>query len=335
MSRRRFRLGLRLLWTAGAILAVWAIDRALVQTVNPYIYRILVLCGLNAILALSLNLVNGITGQFSIGHAGFMAVGAYTSAAFTVYAVPRLFGVETGEGGLAAAGPFLLAILVGGAVSAAAGFLVGLPSMRLRGDYLAIVTLGFGEIIRVVILNVDAVGGARGFAGVPARTNLAWVLGGVVVTFVVIRNLMRSYHGRAFLAIREDEIAAEALGVPTTRYKVFAFVIAAFFAGVAGALFAHYTYLHTNSFTFMKSIEVIVMVVLGGMGSLSGSLLGAALLTALPEALRFASAERLIIYSLLLIVLMIARPQGILGRREISLRKLLARFGRRPAAENP
>jgi branched-chain amino acid transport system permease protein len=333
MSRRRSSLGRRILWIAGALVAFWALDKMLVQTINPYYYRILVLCGLNAILAVSLNLVNGITGQFSIGHAGFMAVGAYTSAAFTVYAVPKWLGVPASAGGLTADGALFLAILVGGGASALAGLLVGLPSMRLRGDYLAIVTLGFGEIIRVAILTIDAVGGARGFAGVPFRTDLAWVLGGVVVTFVVIQNLMRSYHGRAFLAIREDEIAAEALGVPTTRYKVFAFVIAAFFAGVAGALFAHYTYLHTNSFTFMKSIEVIVMVVLGGMGSLTGSLLGATLLTALPEALRFASAERLIIYSILLIVLMIARPKGIMGRKEFSLPRWLHRLGGRRAEE--
>jgi branched-chain amino acid transport system permease protein len=333
MSRRRSSLGRRILWIAGALVAFWALDKMLVQTINPYYYRILVLCGLNAILAVSLNLVNGITGQFSIGHAGFMAVGAYTSAAFTVYAVPKWLGVPASAGGLTADGALFLAILVGGGASALAGLLVGLPSMRLRGDYLAIVTLGFGEIIRVAILNIDAVGGARGFAGVPFRTDLAWVLGGVVVTFVVIQNLMRSYHGRAFLAIREDEIAAEALGVPTTRYKVFAFVIAAFFAGVAGALFAHYTYLHTNSFTFMKSIEVIVMVVLGGMGSLTGSLLGATLLTALPEALRFASAERLIIYSILLIVLMIARPKGIMGRKEFALPRWLHRLGGRRAEE--
>jgi branched-chain amino acid transport system permease protein len=328
-------LGRRVLWIAGALVGVWALDRVAAQTVNPYHYRILVLCGLNAILALSLNLVNGITGQFSIGHAGFMAVGAYTSAAFTVYAVPKLFGLDPAAGGLAAAGPLLCAILIGGACSAAAGFLVGLPSMRLRGDYLAIVTLGFGEIIRVVILNIDAVGGARGFAGVPHLTNLAWVLGGVLATFLTIRHLMRSYHGRAFLAIREDEIAAEALGVPTTRYKVTAFVIAAFFAGVAGALFAHYTYLHTNSFTFMKSIEVIVMVVLGGLGSLTGALLGAVLLTALPEALRFASADRLIIYSILLIVLMVARPQGILGRKELSLSALSRLWRRKRPAGAP
>ena len=318
MSPRRFNAGRRLLWTVGALAAVVALDRIASQFLNPYLYRILVLSGLNVILALSLNLVNGITGQFSIGHAGFMAVGAYASAAFTVYAGPGLFGVDAGDGGPAVMALFLASILLGGLVSAVAGFLVGLPSMRLRGDYLAIVTLGFGEIIRVAILNIEAVGGARGFAGVPRLTNLAWVLGGCLATFVVLRNLLTSYHGRACLAIREDEIAAEALGVPTTRYKVSAFVIAAFFAGVAGALFAHYTYLHTNSFTFMKSIEVIVMVVLGGMGSLFGSVLGATILTALPEALRFASAERLIIYSLLLIVLMIARPHGIMGNREIA-----------------
>ena len=316
MSSKRFSLARSLLATAGVLVLAWGIDRLAGQVLNPYLYRILVLCGLNIMLALSLNLVNGITGQFSIGHAGFMAVGAYASAAFTVYAVPRLFGVGPEATGAVVMAPLFLALLVGGFASALAGFVVGLPSMRLRGDYLAIVTLGFGEIIRVAILNIDAVGGARGFAGVPHRTDLAWVLAGAAVTFLVLRNLLRSYHGRAFLAIREDEIAAEALGVPTTRYKVTAFVIAAFFAGVAGALFAHYTYLHTNSFTFMKSIEVIVMVVLGGMGSLVGSILGATVLTALPEALRFASAERLIIYSLLLIVLMIARPQGILGKTE-------------------
>ena len=334
MSPKKFRLGRRLLWTAAALAAVVLVDRLALTVVNPYVYRILVLCGLNVMLALSLNLVNGITGQFSIGHAGFMAVGAYTSAAFTVYAVPRLFGVGPEVEGAAVILPLLVAALVGGLASAVAGFLVGLPSMRLRGDYLAIVTLGFGEIIRVVILNIDAVGGARGFAGIPKRTDLAWVIGGCAATFAVLRNLLTSYHGRALLAIREDEIAAEALGIPTTRYKVFAFVIAAFIAGVAGALFAHYTYLHTNSFTFMKSIEVIVMVVLGGMGSLTGSILGATVLTVLPEALRFASSDRLIVYSLLLIVLMIARPQGILGRREIRIRlpwRRAPRTGEAPA----
>ncbi len=319
-----------LLVTLGILAGAWALNAAGLALLNPYIYRILVLCGLNVILALSLNLVNGVTGQFSIGHAGFMAVGAYVSAAFTVYATPRLFGVEPGAGPLASALPFVIALILGGVVAGAAGFLVGLPSMRLRGDYLAIVTLGFGEIIRVAILNIDAVGGARGFAGIPQRTDLAWVAAVAALTFVFLRNLIRSYHGRALLAIREDEIAAEALGVPTTRYKVSAFVIAAFCAGVSGGLFSHYTYLHTNSFTFMKSIEVIVMVVLGGMGSLTGSVIGAFILTALPEVLRFASAERLIIYSLLLIILMIARPQGLLGHGEFSWRGFLSRGRKTP-----
>ena len=320
---RKSESAVRALAITLAILAgAWALNAVGSQFLNPYVYRILVLCGLNVILALSLNLVNGVTGQFSIGHAGFMAVGAYVSAAFTVYATPRLFGVTSAAGPLASALPFLVALILGGLAAGAAGLLVGLPSMRLRGDYLAIVTLGFGEIIRVAILNIDAVGGARGFAGIPQRTDLAWVAAVAALTFIFLRNLIRSYHGRALLAIREDEIAAEALGVPTTRYKVSAFVIAAFCAGVSGGLFSHYTYLHTNSFTFMKSIEVIVMVVLGGMGSLTGSVLGAFILTALPEVLRFASAERLIIYSLLLIVLMIARPQGILGHWEFSWRSL-------------
>lgn len=321
----------RILGLVAAIAIVAGIDWAARNLgLNPYIYGVLVLCAINVILALSLNLVNGITGQFSIGHAGFMAVGAYASAAYTVYAVPLLFGAGYASNPWLTAAAFLVAILVGGLASAVAGFVVGLPSMRLRGDYLAIVTLGFGEIIRVAILNIDAVGGARGFAGVPQRTNLAWVLGGAWLTFAVIRNLMKSFHGRALLAIREDEIAAEALGVPTTRYKVTAFVIGAFFAGVAGALFSHLLYLHTNSFTFMKSIEVVIMVVLGGMGSLTGSILGAILLTALPEVLRFASSLRLILYSLLLIVLMIARPQGILGRRELSWPKRRATSPTRP-----
>jgi branched-chain amino acid transport system permease protein len=335
MSRKRSSLVRGVVALVAVVLGAWGFDLVAGRAINPYVYRVLVLCGLNVILALSLNLVNGVTGQFSIGHAGFMAVGAYVSAAFTVYAVPRLFGVAPEASAGAAALPFVLALVLGGLASAIAGFLVGLPSMRLRGDYLAIVTLGFGEIIRVAILNIDAVGGARGFAGIPARTNLAWVAAISVLTFIFLRNLLRSYHGRALLAIREDEIAAEALGVPTTRYKVWAFVIAAFFAGVAGGLFSHYTYLHTNSFTFMKSIEVIVMVVLGGMGSLTGSILGAGILTALPEVLRFASADRLIIYSLLLIVLMIARPQGILGSREIRWSRLFARLRGKRSAEAP
>ncbi|HSN68779.1 MAG TPA: branched-chain amino acid ABC transporter permease, partial [Thermoanaerobaculia bacterium] len=263
-----------------------------------------------------LNVVVGLAGLLDLGYVAFYAVGAYSFALLAQH-----FDLS-----------FWQCLPLAGAFAAFFGVILGFPVLRLRGDYLAIVTLGFGEIIRVAILNIDAVGGARGFAGIPQRTDLAWAAAVAVLTYVFLRNLVRSYHGRALLAIREDEIAAEALGVPTTRYKVSAFVVAAFFAGVAGGLFSHYTYLHTNTFTFMKSIEVIVMVVLGGMGSLVGSVLGAGILTALPEVLRFASADRLIIYSLLLVVLMIARPQGILGSREIDWGRLIGR-GRRPRPE--
>jgi branched-chain amino acid transport system permease protein len=210
-------------------------------------------------------------------------------------------------------------MLTGATAAALAGWIVGKPSLRLRGDYLAIVTLGFGEIIRVAILNIDAVGGARGFAGIPQQTTFGWVLAGAIITFVVIRNLLRSYHGRALLAIREDEIAAEAMGVDTTRSKVISFVISSAMAGVGGGLFGHYLmYLHTNSFTFIKSIEIIIMIVIGGLGSITGSVVGAVLYISLTEGLREFAQYRMVLFSLLLIIIMIVRPQGILGHREFA-----------------
>ena len=320
-----------------AVTVVLVLLNFLIPTlINPYIFQILILCGINVILAVSLNLINGFTGQFSIGHAGFMAIGGYTCAAITFYLGPHVAN-KAASMGLSATvvgtSFFVLSLVAGGLASAIAGFLVGLPSLRLRGDYLAIVTLGFGEIIRVVILNVNAVGGARGFADIPRYTNFFWVSFFAFVTIVVVRNLATSTHGRAFLSVREDEIAAEALGINTTRYKVLAFVIGAFFAGVAGGLFGHYLmYLHTNSFTFMKSFEVVIMVVLGGMGSITGSVIAAGLLTVLPEALRPVKEFRMVIYASLLIFLMIARPQGLFGMRELSLqtfRSLPFRMGKK------
>ncbi len=306
-----------------AIVVLLVLGAVLPSVVNPYLFQILILCGINIILAVSLNLVNGFTGQFSIGHAGFMAIGGYTAAALTYYLGPAVIsrmsevGVPANVSGVSF---FVVALLLGGAASAVAGFLVGLPSLRLRGDYLAIVTLGFGEIIRVMILNIDAVGGARGFADIPRYTNFFWVAFFALVTIVFVRNLATSSHGRAFLSVREDEIAAEALGINTTQYKVLAFVIGAFFAGVAGGLFGHYLmYLHTNSFTFMKSFEVVIMVVLGGMGSITGSIIAAVILTVLPEALRPVKEFRMVLYAGLLIFLMIARPQGLLGMKELSI----------------
>jgi branched-chain amino acid transport system permease protein len=222
----------------------------------------------------------------------------------------------------------LMALVAGGLLAAGAGWLVGLPSLRLRGDYLAIVTLGFGEIIRVVILNVDVIGGARGLPGIPAYATFFWVFGAVAAVIALSRNMANSTHGRALFAIRDDEVAAEALGVDTTKYKVLAFVLGAFFAGVAGGLFAHFlSYLNPSSFTFLKSIEVIAMVVLGGMGSVSGSVIAAIVLTLMPEVLRSLKDYRMVIYSLMLIVLMITRPQGLLGTRELSLAWLFRKRG--------
>jgi branched-chain amino acid transport system permease protein len=312
----------RALKVAGILALLVAINWALPSLVpNSYYVRIIMLCGINIMLAVSLNLVNGFTGQFSIGHAGFMAVGAYTSAVLTMRVFPGWIAAMSGFPDFVSHGIVLLvATLLGGGAAALAGLAVGLPSLRLRGDYLAIVTLGFGEIIRVIILNVDAIGGARGLSGVPVYTSFFWLALGVVTVVAVSYNLLGSTHGRAMLAIREDEIAAEALGVPTTKYKVTAFVVSAFFAGVAGALYAHYdSYLNPSSFTFLRSIEVIAMIVLGGLGSISGAILAAIVLTVLPEALRSVREYRMVIYAVLLIVLMITRPSGIMGTREITL----------------
>jgi branched-chain amino acid transport system permease protein len=313
-----------------AILAVLAVlDAVLPRTLNPYLFRVLMLCGINVILAVSLNLINGFAGQFSIGHAGFMAVGAYTAA---------MLSLSAGSGWVAAldaAGvPAVLsqgvalaaAVLLGGALAAVTGYLVGLPSLRLRGDYLAIVTLGFGEIIRVILTNVDAVGAARGLPGIPAWTGF-FAVGLVAVGVVALsRNLANSSHGRALFAIRDDEVAASAVGIDVAAYKVMAFMLGAFFAGVAGGLQAHYdSYLNPNSFTFIRSIEIVVMVVLGGTGSVSGACVAAIVLTVLPEVLRGVKDYRMVVYSLLLIVLMIVRPEGLFGSREISLRRLARR----------
>jgi len=260
-------------------------------------------------------------------------VGAYTSAMFTLKLGAPLVASWHGVPPPVAHGfALLMALLAGGLLAAAAGWLVGLPSLRLRGDYLAIVTLGFGEIIRVLILNIDAIGAARGLPGIPQYATFFWVFGSVVAVIVLARHLAQSTHGRALFAIRDDEVAAEALGVDTTRYKVLAFVLGAFFAGVAGGLFAHFlSYLNPSSFTFIRSIEVIAMVVLGGMGSISGSVMAAVVLTLLPEVLRSVKELRMVIYSLMLIVLMITRPQGLMGTRELDWGRLIAWLRRRPA----
>jgi len=307
---------------------------------DDYNGRLLVFICINIILATSLNLINGFTGQFSIGHAGFMAVGAYASAYFSnTFGAALLksfaFMGETGATSVV----LLIAVAIGALVAALMGLIVGIPSLRLKGDYLAIVTLGFAEIIRIVILNIDTVGGATGYP-VPGYANFLWIGIFTVITVVVIHNIVKSDAGRALVSIREDELAAEAMGVNVTRYKVTSFVIGSAFAGIAGVLFAHNNkFLHTNDFQFIRSFEIIIMIVLGGMGSMTGAILGAIVVTLLPELLRkmqevqdgtlepmlgtdlpFNVGElRLVIFALILILTMILRPQGILGTREFGL----------------
>ncbi len=262
---------------------------------------------INIILAVSLNLINGFTGQFSIGHAGFMAVGAYVSAIFTVK-------LELG---------FALGLLVATLAAAVLGFLIGMPTLRLNGDYLAIATLGLGEIIRIAILNIDYVGGAAGFMGIPRETSFPLAFWLMVVVIYVIKNFKNSADGRACLAIRENEIAAETMGINTTKYKVMAFTIGAAFAGTAGALFSHYYYIaHPASFTFMRSFDILTMVVLGGLGSMTGAVTGAILLTGISAALADYPEWRMVIYSVVMIILMLNRPQGLFGSKELSLKML-------------
>ena len=303
-----------LLWL-GAVVVLAALEPNLRGLIGAYNYQILVLIGVNIILAVSLNLINGFTGQFSIGHAGFYAVGAYTSAALVRYAGPSVRVLVSSLPAVAQDAVLLLMGLLGAAlVAGLAGLAVGIPSLRLRGDYLAIVTLGFGEIIRVLILNIDAIGGARGFSGIPQLSNFFWVYLFVLITIATVHNLVDSSYGRAFVSIRDDEIAAEAMGVDTTRFKVLSFVISSMFAGIAGGLFGHFTmYLHPNSFTFVASFYVIIMIVIGGLGSIEGAVLGAVVFTVVLEMFRGFGAFRLINFSVLLVLIMIYRPEGLLG----------------------
>ena len=271
--------------------------------------------GIYALLAVSLNVATGYLGQLPLGHAGFMAVGGY-AAAILWKAMPKNTGA------------MLLGLLLGGLAAAVFGIAIGIPALRLRGDYLAIITLGFGEIIRVLIINLPSItGGTPGLMSIPKHSTFLVVYATVIVSCVLIHTLMKSRHGRAILAIRENEIAAEASGVNTTFYKVLAFTVSAFFAGVAGALYAGYTGILTpGNFTFMTSVNILVMVVLGGLGSMAGSIIAAAILTALPLALQSFSKYRMVIYALLLIVVMIFKPSGLLGRYDFSLSRILEKL---------
>lgn len=298
-------------------------------SLDHYFIRVLSVCGINVMLAVALNLVNGTTGQFSIGHAGFMAVGAYAAAITSFNLAPAL-------GPSLSAVTLILACLAGIVAAAITGVAVGVPSLRLRGDYLAIVTLGFGEIIRISIESTERLGGSQGYplgaASIPPYATLAWVWGAAVLGTVLVWNLTYSSYGRALSAIREDEIAAEAAGIPTTRYKVLAFSVSAALTGLAGAMYAHDEtggqHIDPGAFRMDRSVDMLVMIIFGGLGSITGAIIGGIFVAVSLEFLREFQSYRLIAYAILLIGMMLLRPQGLLGTREFSpalLKRLLRR----------
>lgn len=313
-----------------ALLAAVGINAAS-DRLDPYFLDIILSIGINIILAVSLNLINGYTGQFSLGHAGFMAVGAYTASAFSMFLGPKLLGGPlSAASGAGVWGLFLAALVTGGVTAAVSGLVVGAPSLRLKGDYLAIVTLGFGEIIRVIFQNTEALGGALGLNGIPSLTNFFWVYAFAALSVYCVVTLVDSTYGRGFIAVHDDEIAAEAMGINTTKYKIVAFLVGAFFAGVAGGLYSHFKLsIDPRGFDFTRSIEIVVMVILGGMGSTLGVVIAAVLLTLLPQGLILLSEQsvaipglgtyglawikntRMVIYSLLLVALMLGYPGGL------------------------
>lgn len=282
---------------------VYGLVQLLISTgiLNAFYSNTLIFIVINIILAVSLHLVIGITGQFSIGHAGFLAVGAYVAAICTKLHLP-----------------LPLALVIGGLIAAVAGLLIGIPSLRLKGDYLAIATLGFGEIIRIVFVNIEYVGGAAGMQ-VAHLTNWTYTFLCLFITLLVIMNFTNSTHGRACISIRENEIAADAMGINTTYYKVVAFAIGAFFAGIAGGLYSHNFYIiQPTNFGFLKSFDILIFVVLGGLGSLSGAVLAAILMTIVSTFLQSYPETRMVIYSVILIVVMLYRPTGLMGTKEIT-----------------
>jgi len=284
--------------------------------INNYVEGVVVFAMINIIVAISLNIATGYLGQLALGHAGFMAVGAYTAGLF-IKAVEYPKYVE-----------MIIALLLGGLIAGVSGLIIGIPALRLRGDYLGIVTLGFGEMIRYTIINLgDITGGASGLKRIPKLIGLpeVYIVLVLVITFVFL--FIRSRHGRAIISIRENEIAAESIGIPTTFYKVYGFFISAFLAGVGGACFAMYQrYLTPEKFKFMFSVELFIIVVFGGMGSITGTIIAGGLLAYITEKLYAYDELRLIIYSILLILLMIFKSDGLLGRSEFSLVRTPARI---------
>jgi branched-chain amino acid transport system permease protein len=283
---------------------------------NSYYLQILMFVGINIVMTVSLGMINGFTGQFSIGHGGFMAVGAYTSVFFTTIVFQLLGHQPPGQTFLGYA-LFFPAVLVGGGCAAVTGYLIGLPTLRVKGDYLAIVTMAFGEVIRTIIRVSEPLGGPRGVSGVPAMTTMTIVFLFTVGSVRLMRSFLNSTYGRASRAVRDSEIAAEIMGVNTTRQKILVFTIAAMFAGCSGGLYAHILqFIHPDNFTFMKSLEYLIYLYIGGSSSISGAMTGAVIFTIVPELFRRFHIWRMVFYALLLVLVMLFRPNGIVGDRE-------------------
>ena len=348
-KRRSLPMAARYAINAVLVLLFLVIGESMISggVVNRYQTGVLEQVGIYIIMAVSLNIATGYLGQLPLGHAGFMSVGGYSCALFIMHMMPVLGLNAKAMAAMASPAAILLfvaGVVFGGICAGVCGLIIGIPALRLKGDYLAIITLGFAEIIRVVINNIDGVlgfdftGGAKGLSGIPGYTNFLNVFLVVAVVIFLIHTMMKSRHGRAILAIRDNEIAAEASGVNTTYYKTLAFVVSAFFAGVGGALYAGCIgVMDPSKFGFMKSVEILVMVVLGGMGSMLGSVVSATVLTILPEALRAFSEYRMVVYAVVLILVMIFRPQGLLGSYDFSLSRSLETFLNRLTGrtENP
>ncbi len=310
---------IKTIYPAAIVVLIYVLVTVLrsVGIMNGYYIQVLMFAGINIMMTASLNLVNGFTGQFCIGHAGFMSLGAYGAAVMT----SMVFGnVEAAPVQILV---FILGLIVGGLVAMIAGVLIGLPSLKLKGDYLAIVTLAFGEIVRALLRLVKPIGGARGMIGIPGYANLGWILFFMALTLYLLRNLIYSPYGRAFIAIRDNEVAADAMGINTTKYKMTAFCIAAFIAGVAGGLYAHViSFIQPDNFSFTKSSDFLVYLYAGGSGSLTGSVVGATLLTILPEFLRFLADWRLAVYAVILVIVMLYRSEGLCGGKELPFMKI-------------
>ncbi len=287
---------------------------------DSYIQGIFMLAGINLMAVLGLSLLTGFTGLFSFGHAGFMAIGAYTAAVITTSL--KL--------------PFIAGIAAAGVMAAVFAWLIGKLTLKLKGDYFCIATLGFGEAIRLILDNFQGLGGSRGWPGIPAHTSMLNILIAVVLGVFFLSNLVRSRHGRNLIAVREEELASQIAGINVVRYKMLALVTSAVYAGVAGAFLAHYmTFIQPKMFSLIKSTELTIIVIFGGLGSISGSVLGAVVLTFLPELLRAVDKWRLVAYGAAVILIMISRPRGLMGGMELSpsgIRRILAERKARKAA---